>query len=88
MSTYAISYSDRAARRKAGLSAPQLASLDDLEKRLSIDPFGPPAFGSRKNGWSITFAYGLVFYDVADRHAVINAIDLVALCVLTRASAP
>lgn len=78
VSAYSISYTDHAARRKATLSAPQRASLEQLEKRLSVNPLGAPAIGNRDNGWSVTFPNGLVFCTVSSR-CVINAIDLIAL---------
>lgn len=48
MSAYAIRYAERAAQRKARLSAPQAQSLEELEKRLRLNPFGPPAVGGLK----------------------------------------
>lgn len=79
MSAYAIRYADRAAQRKAALSAPQHASLEDLEKRLSLNPFGPPAISNRDNSWSAAFTGGFITYVVSNRHVVINVVDLVAL---------
>ncbi|GGJ73827.1 hypothetical protein GCM10011583_01530 [Streptomyces camponoticapitis] len=79
MSTYAIRYADRAARRKAALSAPQRDALSSLEKQLAANPFGPPATSNRDNSWSAAFAGGFVIYVVSNRHVVINVVDLVAL---------
>ncbi|MBT2400689.1 hypothetical protein J7E96_06605 [Streptomyces sp. ISL-96] len=79
MSAYAIRYADRAARRKAALSAPQRTSLAELEKRLALNPFGPPATSNRDNSWSAAFTGGFVTYVVSNRHIVINVVDLVAL---------
>lgn len=79
MSAYAIRYADRAAQRRAALSPPQRASLEDVEKRLSVNPFGPPAISNRDHSWSAAFTGGFITYVVASRHVVINVIDLVAL---------
>ncbi|MFD4632595.1 hypothetical protein ACFVYR_12640 [Streptomyces sp. NPDC058284] len=79
MSLYLIRYADRAAQRKAGLAAPQLAALEDLEKRVIRNPFGPPAMSNRDNSWSAAFKGGFITYVVSNRHVVINVIDLVAL---------
>ncbi|MFD3501654.1 hypothetical protein [Streptomyces sp. NPDC058678] len=79
MSAYAIRYVDRAAHRKAALKAPQRASLEELEKRLSLNPFGPPAISNRDNSWSAAFQDGFITYVVSNRHVVINVIDVVAL---------
>ncbi|MEU8848578.1 hypothetical protein AB0C70_20580 [Streptomyces sp. NPDC048564] len=79
MSAYAIRCADRAAQRKAALSAPQRASLELLEKRLSLNPFGPPAISNRDNNWSAAFQGGFITFVVSNRHVVINVIDLVAL---------
>jgi hypothetical protein len=79
VSAYAIRYADRAAQRKAALSAPQRASLEDLEKRLSLNPFGSPAISNRDNSWSAAFQGGFITYVVSNRHVVINVVDLVAL---------
>jgi hypothetical protein len=79
VSAYAIRYVDRAAQRKATLTAPQRASLEELEKRLSLNPFGPPAISNRDNSWSASFKGGFITYVVSNRHVVINVVDLVAL---------
>ncbi|MER5753155.1 hypothetical protein [Streptomyces sp. NPDC002088] len=79
MSAYTIRYVDRAARRKAALGASQRASLEELEKRLSLNPFGPPAISNRDNSWSAAFQGGFLTYVVSNRHVVINVIDLVAV---------
>ncbi|MFI2292274.1 hypothetical protein [Streptomyces niveus] len=79
MSAYAIRYADRAAPRKAALTAPQRGALLALEKRLAVNPFGPPATSNRDNSWSAAFAGGFVTYVVSNRHVVINVVDLVAL---------
>ncbi|MFE0136653.1 hypothetical protein ACFWY6_34585 [Streptomyces sp. NPDC059037] len=79
MSSYSIRYADRAVQRKAGLAASQRASLEDLEKRLILNPFGPPAMSNRDNSWSAAFKGGFITYVVSNRHVVINVIDLVAL---------
>ncbi|MER6091471.1 hypothetical protein [Streptomyces bluensis] len=79
MSAYSIRYVDRAAQRKVALPEPQRASLEALEKRLCLDPFGPPAIRNRDNSWSAAFKGGFVTYVVSNRHVVINVIDLVAL---------
>ncbi|GAA3982059.1 hypothetical protein OG252_27500 [Streptomyces sp. NBC_01352] len=79
MSAYAIRYVDRAAQRKAALNVPQAASLESLEKRLSLNPFGPPAISNRDNSWSAAFTGGFITYVVSNRHVVINVIDLVAV---------
>ena len=79
MSAYAIRYIDRAAQRKNALNAPQLASLEALEKRVCLNPFGPPAISNRDNSWSAAFQGGFITYVVSNRHVVINVIDLVAL---------
>ncbi|MDF3142887.1 MULTISPECIES: hypothetical protein [unclassified Streptomyces] len=79
MSAYAIRYAERAAQRKAALNPSQRASLDDLEKRLSLNPFGPPAISNRDNSWSAAFAGGFITYIVSNRHVVINVVDLVVL---------
>ncbi|WP_411151945.1 hypothetical protein [Streptomyces sp. A30] len=79
MSAYAIRYVDRAAQRKAALNVSQAASLEDLEKRLSLNPFGPPAISNRDNSWSAAFTGGFITYVVSNRHVVINVIDLVAV---------
>ncbi|GGM20444.1 hypothetical protein GCM10010129_75960 [Streptomyces fumigatiscleroticus] len=60
------------------MSAPRRASLEELEKRLSLDPFGAPAAGNRDNSWSASFTGGFITYVVSNRHVVINVIDLVA----------
>ncbi|MGW1623386.1 hypothetical protein [Streptomyces sp. NPDC002172] len=78
MSAYAIRYVDRAAQRKATLSAPQRASLEELERRLGLDPFGSRATISRDNRRAVTFAGGLIIYVVSDSDVVIHAIDRVA----------
>ncbi|MFD3525486.1 hypothetical protein [Streptomyces sp. NPDC058653] len=79
MSVYAIRYAERAARRRAALSGPPLVALSALEKRLAINPYGPPATSNRDNSWSAAFAGGFVTYVVSNRHVVINVVDLVAL---------
>ncbi|MEU9370345.1 hypothetical protein AB0D71_37905 [Streptomyces avermitilis] len=79
MSAYVIRYADRAAQRKSALTAPQRASLEELEKRLSLNPFGPPAISNRDNSWSASFKAGFITYVVSNRHVVINVVDLVAL---------
>ncbi|WP_030596102.1 hypothetical protein [Streptomyces fulvoviolaceus] len=79
MSAYAIRYADRAAQRKAALSAPQRASLEGLEKRISLNPFGAPAISNRDNSWSAAFSGGFITYVVSNRHVVINVVDLVAI---------
>ncbi|MET7601858.1 hypothetical protein ABZU45_01760 [Streptomyces avermitilis] len=79
MSAYVIRYVDRAAQRKSALTAPQRASLEELEKRLSLNPFGPPAISNRDNSWSASFEGGFITYVVSNRHVVINVVDLVAL---------
>ncbi|MEV0483926.1 hypothetical protein AB0I69_25365 [Streptomyces sp. NPDC050508] len=79
MSAYAIRYVARAAQRKATLTAPQRASLEELEKRLILNPFGPPAISNRDNSWSAAFKGGFITYVVSNRHVVINVVDLVAL---------
>ncbi|MET7847579.1 hypothetical protein ABZT48_04910 [Streptomyces avermitilis] len=79
MSAYVIRYVDRAAQRKSALTAPQHASLEELEKRLSVNPFGPPAISNRDNSWSASFKGGFITYVVSNRHVVINVVDLVAL---------
>lgn len=79
MSAYDIRYADRAARCRAGLSAPQRVSLEELEKRLSLNPFGAPAISNRDNSWSASFKGGFITYVVSNRHVVINVVDLVAL---------
>ncbi|MDN3259762.1 hypothetical protein QWJ26_08025 [Streptomyces sp. CSDS2] len=79
MSAYSIRYGERAARRKAALPGAQRASLESLEKRLVLNPFGPPAASNRDNSWSAAFAGGFITYIVSNRHVVINVIDLVAL---------
>ncbi|MCD7445434.1 hypothetical protein K4B79_45550 [Streptomyces lincolnensis] len=79
MSAYAIRYVDRAAQRRAALSAPRRASLEELEKRLSLNPFGAPAISNRDNSWSAAFHGGFITYVVSNRHVVINVVDLVAL---------
>lgn len=79
MSAYAIRYVDRAALCKAALSAPQRLSLEELEKRLSLNPFGPPAVSNRDNSWSAAFQGGFITYVVSNRHVVVSVIDLVAL---------
>jgi hypothetical protein len=50
-----------------------------LEKRLVLNPFGPPAASNRDNSWSAAFTGGFITYIVSNRHVVINVIDLVAL---------
>ncbi|KOT74993.1 MULTISPECIES: hypothetical protein [Streptomyces] len=77
MTAYVIRYADRAARCKAALGAAQRASLEELEKRLSLNPFGAPAKSHRDDSWSATFEGGFVQYVVSNRHVVINVIDLV-----------
>ncbi|MET9556879.1 hypothetical protein [Streptomyces sp. NPDC006645] len=79
MSAYAIRYADRAARCRATLTGPQLVALAALEKRLAVNPYGPPATSNRDNSWSAAFAGGFVTYVVSNRHVVINVVDLVAL---------
>ncbi|MFC5956628.1 hypothetical protein ACFP51_19770 [Streptomyces pratens] len=79
MSAYAIRYVDRAAARKAALPDSQRASLEDLEKLLALNPFGPPALSNRDNSWSAAFPGGFVTHVVSNRHVVVNVIDLVAL---------
>ncbi|SDC89030.1 hypothetical protein [Streptomyces prasinopilosus] len=79
MSAYAIRYVDRAAARKAALPDAQHTSLEDLEKLLTLDPFGPPALSNRDNSWSAAFRGGFVTHVVSHRHVVVNVIDLVAL---------
>ncbi|WP_031225450.1 hypothetical protein [Streptomyces roseochromogenus] len=79
MSAYSIRYVERAAQRKAALAGPQRASLETLEKQLSLNPFGPPAISNRDNSWSAAFTGGFITYVVSNRHVVINVIDLVAL---------
>lgn len=79
MSAYAIRYVERAAQHKARLSAPQAQSLEELEKRLSLNPFGSPAVSNRDNSWSAAFRGGFITYVVSNRHVVVNVIDLVAL---------
>ncbi|CAL9528469.1 hypothetical protein [Streptomyces sp. enrichment culture] len=79
MSAYSIRYVERAARRKAALPGLQRASLESLEKRLALNPFGPPAASNRDNSWSAAFTGGFITYIVSNRHVVINVIDLVAL---------
>ncbi|MCZ0208167.1 hypothetical protein OZK63_22405 [Streptomyces sp. UMAF16] len=79
MSAYSIRYVERAALRKAALPGPQRASLESLEKRLVLNPFGPPAASNRDNSWSAAFTGGFITYIVSNRHVVINVIDLVAL---------
>ncbi|MEU2439089.1 hypothetical protein ACFY9A_17125 [Streptomyces rubradiris] len=79
MSAYSIRYVERAARRKAALPGPQRAALESLEKRLVLNPFGPPATSNRDNSWSAAFTGGFITYIVSNRHVVINVIDLVAL---------
>jgi hypothetical protein len=79
VSAYAIRYVDRAARRKAALSPPQRTSLEELEKRLSLNPFGTPATSNRDNSWSASFEGGFITYVVSNQHVVINVIDMVAL---------
>ncbi|MEU9284226.1 hypothetical protein AB0D57_05725 [Streptomyces sp. NPDC048275] len=79
MSAYAIRYADRAARCKAALTTPQRVSLEELEKRLSLNPFGAPAISNRDNSWSAAFKGGFITYVVSNRHVVINVVDLVAL---------
>ncbi|GHH04278.1 hypothetical protein [Streptomyces rubradiris] len=79
MSAYSIRYVERAARRKAALPGPQREALESLEKRLALNPFGPPATSNRDNSWSAAFTGGFVTYIVSNRHVVINVIDLVAL---------
>ncbi len=54
-------------------------SLDELEKRLSLNPFGAPAISNRDNSWSAPFQGGFITYVVSNRHVVINIVDLVAL---------
>ncbi|GAA2269770.1 hypothetical protein GCM10010145_00080 [Streptomyces ruber] len=79
MNPYATRYVERAARRRAALSTPRRASLEALEKRLSLNPFGTPALSNRDNSWSASFEGGFITYVVSNRHVVINVIDLVAL---------
>ncbi|MFJ5308325.1 hypothetical protein [Streptomyces sp. NPDC088350] len=79
MSAYAIRYVDRAAQRKATMAAPQRASLEELEKRLSLNPYGSPATSNRDNSWSAAFKGGFITYVVSNRHVVINVVNLVAL---------
>ncbi|MEV5346262.1 hypothetical protein ACIG54_20185 [Streptomyces achromogenes] len=79
MSAYSIRYVERAALRKAALPGSQRASLESLEKRLVLNPFGPPAASNRDNSWSAAFTGGFITYIVSNRHVVINVIDLVAL---------
>ncbi|MGY3202611.1 hypothetical protein [Streptomyces sp. TE5632] len=79
MSAYSIRYVDRAAVRKAALPDSQRTSLENLEKLLTLNPFGPPALSNRDNSWSAGFQGGFVTYVVSNRHVVINVIDLVAL---------
>lgn len=79
MSAYTIRYVERAARRKAALAAPQRSALESLEKRISLNPFGPPAQSNRDSSWSASFAGGFITYVVSNRHVVINVIDLVAI---------
>ncbi|MFJ8505939.1 hypothetical protein [Streptomyces avermitilis] len=79
MTAYVIRYVDRAAQRKSALTTPQHASLEELEKRLSVNPFGPPAISNRDNSWSASFRGGFITYVVSNRHVVINVVDLVAL---------
>ncbi len=76
MSAYAIRYADRAAQCKAALAAPQRASLDGLEKRLSRNPFGPPAKSALDNSWTATFEGGFILYVVSNKNVVINVINL------------
>ncbi|MCX2927516.1 hypothetical protein [Streptomyces sp. NEAU-W12] len=79
MSAYVIRYVDRAAQRKAALPASRRTSLENLEKLLVLNPFGPPAVSNRDNSWSAGFQDGFVTYVVSNRHVVINVIDLVAV---------
>lgn len=79
MSAYAIRYVDRAAQCKAALTGAQRMSLDELEKRVSLNPFGAPAISNRDNSWSAPFQGGFITYVVSNRHVVINVVDLVAL---------
>ncbi|WAX79289.1 hypothetical protein [Streptomyces sp. KMM 9044] len=79
MSAYVIRYVDRAAQRKAALPASRRTSLENLEKLLVLNPFGPPAVSNRDNSWSAGFQNGFVTYVVSNRHVVINVIDLVAV---------
>ncbi|MEV0280575.1 hypothetical protein AB0I22_29870 [Streptomyces sp. NPDC050610] len=79
MSAYEIRYADRAAQRKAALTSPQRSALEGLEKRLSRNPFDPPARSNRDNSWSADFTGGFITYVVSNRHVVINVVDLVAL---------
>ncbi|MER6110155.1 hypothetical protein [Streptomyces hirsutus] len=79
MSSYLIRYVDRAAARKAALPDSQRTSLENLEKLLTLNPFGPPALSNRDNSWSAAFQGGFVTYVVSNRHVVINVIDFVAL---------
>ncbi|WP_217167292.1 hypothetical protein [Streptomyces sp. AC512_CC834] len=79
MSSYVIRYVDRASERKAALPAPQRTSLDDLEKLLIANPFGPPAVSNRDDNRSAGIRNGFITYVVSSRHVVVNVIDLVAL---------
>lgn len=79
MSAYSIRYADRAAQRKAALAGPPRASLEALEKQLSLNPFKPPATSNRDNSWSAAFTGGFITYVVSNRHVVINVIDLLSL---------
>ncbi|MFD3733652.1 hypothetical protein [Streptomyces sp. NPDC058632] len=79
MSAYAVRYVDRAAQRKAALPASRRTSLENLEKLLALNPFGPPAVSNRDNSWSAGFQDGFVTYVVSNRHVVVNVIDLVAV---------
>ncbi|MCZ7416353.1 MULTISPECIES: hypothetical protein [unclassified Streptomyces] len=79
MSTYAIRYAERAARRKAALPAPQRSALERLEKQLSANPFGNGARSNQDNSWTAFFTGGMTVYVVSNRHVVINVIDLVAV---------
>ncbi|MDQ0933671.1 hypothetical protein [Streptomyces turgidiscabies] len=79
LSAYAIRYVDSAAQRKATLAGAQRTSLEELEKWLSLNPFGAPAISNRDNSWSAPFQGGFITYVVSNRHVVINVVDLVAL---------
>ncbi|MEU0085667.1 hypothetical protein [Streptomyces sp. NPDC006274] len=69
----------RDARRKAALPATQRTALDELEKRLALNPFGCGARSNRDNSWSALFTGGLITYVVSNRHLVINVAVVVGV---------
>jgi hypothetical protein len=79
VAVYTIRYTNKAAQHKASLPEAQRVSLETLEKKLSLNPFGHGASSNRDNSWSAVFAGGFITYVVSNRHVVINVIAVTAM---------